>query len=212
MRTWTNILPLAALAVLFTLTLAGCAEDGPVSMIETDTITPGDPVIYAPDGWPLQIGDRISIADYERLFDEFQLPGIEPRAVPLNPGARDGRPWSSPWTRRGPAMNLVGGRVYAALIEYAPKVGEYDRVYRGHFPRRFKDFMRHYEPDLPSEYHGKVEYYPTVPLTSAPPVHIVVDPDNPVRDADGKRLRLDPDWTPYPINRSAWPDYAERRK
>ena len=208
MKAWT----LTAAALAATLTLAGCAEDGPVGMIEADTITHGDPAIYAPDGWPLKIGDRISYAEYERLFDEFQLPGIEPRAVPKFPGARDGRPISSPWTRGPVAMHLVGDRVYAALIHFDPKVGEYDRVYRGHFPKRFEEYMRHYEPDLPSEYHGKVEYYPTVPLTSAPPVHIVIDPDNPVRDADGKRLRLDPDWTPYPINRSAWPHYPERRK
>ena len=29
MKTWTEPLPLAALAVLFTLPLAGCAEDSP---------------------------------------------------------------------------------------------------------------------------------------------------------------------------------------
>lgn len=210
MKPRTDTLILAAFAAL--LTGAGCAEDGPASMIETDAPAPGDPAVFAPDGWPLQIGDRISHAEYERLFDEFQLPGIEPRAVPKFPGARDGRPISSPWTHHAIALSLVGDRVYAALFHYDPKVGEYDRVYRGHFPRRFEEYMRHYEPDLPSEYYGKVEYYPTVPLTSSPPVHIVIDPDNPVRDADGKRLRLDPDWTPHPINRRAWPDYVERRK
>ena len=212
MRTWTNILPLAVLAVLFTLPLAGCAEDGPAGMIEADTITPGDPAIYAPDGWPLQIGDRISGTELERLYDEFQLSGVETRVrPPLGHPGRDGRPWSSPWTRSGP-VNLVGNRVYDALIDFDPKVGEYDYVYRGHFPKRFEEFMRHYEPDLPSEYHGKVEYYTPSPY---PPLHPdtplgALDVDNPSHDADGKRLRVD--WVPPAPNRQMWVDYPERRK
>lgn len=39
MKTWTETLTVAALAVLFTLPLAGCAEDAPGSMTEADPET-----------------------------------------------------------------------------------------------------------------------------------------------------------------------------
>ncbi|MDE0659759.1 MAG: hypothetical protein OXI79_08950 [Gammaproteobacteria bacterium] len=47
MRTWTNILPLAALAVLFTLPLAGCTEDSPAaSMAEAEPETFDAATVY----------------------------------------------------------------------------------------------------------------------------------------------------------------------
>ena len=214
MKTWTETPTLAALAVLFTLPLAGCTDDGPDVAAVPDA-EPGDPAVYAPDGWPLQIGDRVSYEEWSRLRDEFQLPGVEPRVEPLNPAAHAGYTWRSPWNRRAAAMNLVGGRVYAARIDYDPtKIGDYDNVYRGHFRIRFKEFMRHYEPDLPPEFHGKVEYYTSPPLSHAPPATLVIDRG--MWDADGRRLKPSVDWVLDPlsdqIDRLKWPDYPERRK
>lgn len=165
MKTWTEPPTLAALAVLFTLPLAGCAEDGPDSMTEADAPEPGDPAVYAPDGWPLQIGDRISSEVLVRLR-EFRTPGLS-------------------WGPAGiyPSLNLVGGRVYAPLID----VYESPFMYRGHFPVRFPESMRVQEPDMPPEFHGKIEYY------TPPPI------DTPFRIG-----------FPNPL---MWPDYdPERRK
>ena len=208
MKTWTETPTLAALAVLFTLPLAACTERGPDVAAAPDA-EPGDPAVYAPDGWPLQIGDRVSNEEVSRLRYEFRLP-LGPLVERLNPHARSPIPI---WTEL--AMNLVNGRVYAGLIEYDPtKVGDYDRVYRGHFRIRFEEWMRHYEPELPPEFHGKVEYYPRPPPYRPPPGtplgHYVYDPS--MWDADGRRLKLDPDWVPlYPPNRLEWPDYPEAR-
>ncbi|MDE2678264.1 MAG: hypothetical protein OXI76_10190 [Gemmatimonadota bacterium] len=195
MKAWTETLALAALAVLFTLTLAGC-EDAAPGVAATPDPAPGDPAIYAPDGWPLQMGERVSYAEMGRVSSLFRLPE--------RPRTR--------WSYWGGSLNLVGDRVYAARFDYDPtKVGDYDFVYRGHFRIRFEEWKREYEPELPPEFHGKVEYY-YQPISRPPPVTSVYDSSKPTHDTDGRRLRLDPDWVPYPTNLRVWPDYPERRK
>ena len=188
MKTWTETLTLAALAA--TLTLAGCADDAPGSMIQADAPEPGDPAVYAPDGWPLQIGDRISHAEHTRLFDA----GFDVWKFAL-------------------ALNLVDGRVYAARIDHDPtKLGDYPNVYRGHFPIQFGDWMQGEEPGLPPKYHGKIEYYPPPP---PPPVdytksNVVVLPPG-MFGPDGRVLELDPNHVPLPPDLLTWPDTERHR-
>ncbi|MYC19478.1 MAG: hypothetical protein F4X67_12835 [Gemmatimonadales bacterium] len=143
---------------------------------------PGDPAVYAPDGWPLQIGDRVSLEERRRLKLEFLLPWPGPvvdRSGYWSPIRARGWPETTPWSHF--ALNLVGDRVYAAKFEFDD---ERNYVYMGHFRVRFRESMRHFEPELPSEYHGKVEYY-----TGRPP-------------SDPNRKIGDP-----PPNTLAWPDY-----
>ncbi len=105
MKAWT----LTAAAIAATLTLAGCAEDGPGSMIEAGD--PGDPAIYAPDGWPLQIGDFVP---------DGGGVGLLRREFPSYSGIV--------------GMHLVGGQVYGARFERVNPT-ENGRVYEGHFPK-----------------------------------------------------------------------------
>lgn len=129
MKNWTDTLTLAALAA--TLTLAGCAEDGPGSMIEADEPAPGDPAVYAPDGWPLQIGETTTRDQRLGLQKEF-----------LRYGNIVG-------------MNLVGDLVYGAVYETTGV----NTIYLGHFPKKAYT-RRENEHQLPPEFHGKIEYRP----------------------------------------------------
>lgn len=180
MKAWT--LTAAALAAL-----AACTDDGS-DVAAVPEPAPGDPAIYAPDGWPLQIGDKISLEEVDRLYTEFLLPW--PGPIVDRSGYRP-RPFTS-WESRGSpwksfALNLVGDRVYRAMFEVDGESLHWTLrkyVYKGHFRFRFPERMRHFEPELPPEYHGKVEYY-----TGRPP-H---DPNRKIGDP--------------PPNTLAWPDY-----
>ena len=66
MKAWT----LTAAAIAAALTLAGCAEDGP-DVVAVPDAEPGDPAIYAPDGWPLEIGEHVAWSAKGKLFDRF---------------------------------------------------------------------------------------------------------------------------------------------
>jgi len=180
MKPRKDTLILAAFAVLFTLPLAGCSEDS-LDVAAVPEPEPGDPAFYAPDGWPLQIGDRISSEEWRRLYTEFRLPWPGPIVDRSGywPQPRRGVSLGTPWDDLG--LNLVGDRVYAAMIGLDD---EQNLVYRGHFRIRFRESMRHFEPELPSEYHGKVEYY-----TGRPPMN----PNRKIGDP--------------PPNTLAWPDY-----
>jgi len=147
MKTW--ILTAAALAAA--LTLAGCAEDRPASIVGADAPVPGDPAIYAPDGWPLQIDDPVSWQTLVELHERFQLP--------LRHSAEEhGR--FHPWKLETTGMHLVEGRVYSPRYEDSDptRIGNSTWVYRGHFPALFHEWLRNTESDLPPEFHGKVEY------------------------------------------------------
>lgn len=194
-----------ALAAL--LTLGGCQDAGP-DMAAASATAPGDPTIYAPAGWPLQIGDRVSWERAAELRERFRLPGL--------PGAGESAftAVSSSW-RSYTGMHLVGDRVYAALIVDDPtKLGDYTAVYRGHFPIRFRESLRRQEPDLPPEFHGKIKYYTR--LLVPDDHHItgvrtfVIDPG--IWDADGTLLKLDSDFVPRPPDPLVWPDYRGGRK
>ena len=143
MKNWTNSIALALMAATLTLT-AACTEDGPGSVADAPTPEPGDPAIYAPDGWPLQIGDRVSWKTMGDLHTQFRLPLAGER---------------SPWTLIVGGLHLVEDRVYAPRLEALSDSEWPDLwVYRGHFPIRFEAFLRNTESDLPPEFHGKVEY------------------------------------------------------
>ena len=67
MKTWTETPTLAALAVLFTLPLAGCAEDGPGSMIEAEPETFEAATVYE----IVSIGGRLSHPGEQAVFVQF---------------------------------------------------------------------------------------------------------------------------------------------
>ena len=151
MKTWTETLTLAALAA--TLTLAGCQDDAP-GVAAVPEPAPGDPAIYAPDGWPLQIGDKVSTRRLHELNAEFVTLG-------------------STW-----AVNVVNGRTYAARYGYgtgtlpdeAPEfnverfglTGSH-YVYEGHFPATVHENYREDEHLLPEHLQGRIEYHPGSP-------------------------------------------------
>ena len=157
MKAWT----LTAAVLATTLTLAGCAEDGP-DVAAAPNAEPGDPAVYAPGGWPLEIGDKIS---HRRMHDEIgkEFPGL-------------GDVW---------AINVVNGRTYGARWGYgsgwladedfsrfpqltARSPGSH-RIYEGHFPMKVRDMYWQYERErLPEHLHGRIEYYEAVKRLSRP--------------------------------------------
>ena len=209
MKNWTNAIALALMAATLTLTAAACTEDGPGAVAAVPEPEPGDPAIYAPDGWPLQIGERISRQENSRLHMKFRTPGFTWR------------------TRSAPtSLHLVGGRVYAPVFQRdLSKVGEYATVYRGHFRVRLPESMREQEPDLPPEFHGRIEYYtprarqhrqrqPELTPEQIRELSACLLKRNPL-DADGRVIEAPPcpqRYVPRPPDPLAWPDYPERRK
>ena len=198
------------LALIAMAAVAACHDGTPGAVTHAEEPTPGDPAAYAPDNWPLQVGDRVSSATLSELRRSFQVP-LPP------PGESAAGRWSRPW-RGHIALHVVDDRVYEALFEYDPtKLGDYGLVYRGHFPRRFREWKRKGESDLPSEFHGKVEYFTPIPLPPrAPEEHapvVIWDPEFPPRwDEDGRLLRVDPDYVPTLPDPLAWPEYPGRAK
>ena len=69
MKAWTGSIALGVMAAI--LTLAGCSEDTPGDVASVTEPAPGDPAIYAPDGWPLQIGDVISVNRRQELDRQY---------------------------------------------------------------------------------------------------------------------------------------------
>ena len=150
MKAWT----LTAAAIAATLTLAGCIEDAP-GVAAVPEPAPGDPAIYAPDGWPLQIGDKVSERRRHELhYTEF--PSL-------------GDVW---------AVNVVGGRTYAARYGYGTGTlpdedPEFNierfgltgshYVYEGHFPATVPENYREDEHLLPEHLQGRIEYHPMSP-------------------------------------------------
>lgn len=126
MKAWT--LTAAAVAAL-----AARAEDG-ADLAVVPEPEPGDPAVYAPDGWPLEIGQRATGEELRDLNDRFGV-------------------WRSGFA---PAPTLVDGRMHVARYSF-------DNTYLGHFPETFPDVLRPYEAELPPEFHGKVEYRRTPP-------------------------------------------------
>jgi hypothetical protein len=148
----------AAAAIAATLTLAACTEDGPSAVSAVPEPEPGDPTIYAPDGWPLQVGDAVSFRRERELGAEF--PGL-------------GNVF---------AIHVVNGRTYGARFGlgdgFLPDEDFSDSqmarwrdagypgdhlVYEGHFPETVNDRYWQYERDrLPEHLHGRIEYHEDV--------------------------------------------------
>ena len=62
------------LSVALAIAFAACGDAPSASIVDVDVPVPGDPAIYAPDGWPLRIGDRVTDEDRDRLRKEFLSP------------------------------------------------------------------------------------------------------------------------------------------
>ncbi len=156
MKNWTNSIALALMAATLTLT-AACTEDGPGSVADAPEPEPGDPAIYAPDGWPLQIGDKVSSRRRQELGAEF--PGM---------GGVYG-------------INVVNGRTYGARFGvgdgYLPDEDFSDPqmarwrdagypgshyIYEGHYRKTVSDVWWQYEHQLPEHLHGRIEYHEAV--------------------------------------------------
>lgn len=138
-RTWMHtIAALALTAATLTLT-AGCTEDGPGSVADVPAPEPGDPAIYAPDGWPLQIGDKVS--NRWELGAQFPSLGIVY------------------------GINVVNGRTYGARWGSGHSLGMgFHDIYEGHFPITVSDVYWQYEKDrLPEHLHGRIEYHEAQP-------------------------------------------------
>lgn len=84
------------------------------------------PVIYAPDGWPLKIGDLVTDEDRDRLRKEFVSP--------------------YQW-----AFHVVGDQLYAARWDWPDEPHDYSRlVYAGHFPATMPWYARDEEQGPPA--------------------------------------------------------------
>lgn len=113
---------------------AACTEDGPDIAAVPDT-EPGDPAVYAPDGWPLQIGNVVSYSRELELQKEFLRYG------------------------NITAMHLVGDQVYGAC--WGSENGE--RTYAGHCPKKAswdRGTVAERESVLPERFRGRIEYRP----------------------------------------------------
>ena len=114
--------PMRQSTPLFTVALAiafaACLDGPPASIVDVDVPVPGDPAIYAPDGWPLRIGDRVTDEDRDRLRKEFLSP--------------------YQW-----AIHVVGDQLQAARWDWPDEPHDYARlVYAGHFPATMPWYAR----------------------------------------------------------------------
>ena len=138
-------------AALALVSLAACREAGGdlASLPEPE---PGDPSFFAPDGWPLQVDDRISYRRQENIHSQFPSFG----------GAH--------------GLHTADGIVYAAHYRYAEGTMDDETeprhilvnshlVYEGHFPKEFPASLRRFEDNLPGHLRGSLVYY------SVPPKH-----------------------------------------
>ena len=134
---------LTATAFVAALALTACTENGPENMtgvvtevVALATAEAGDPAVYAPPGWPLQIGDTLG---YEFLHELTRQ-----------------RFYSS---RVGHAMHVVGDTIYEAKWRL-PTSPHGTLVYRGHYPTRPQpSYLRdRIEGSLPERFYGKVLY------------------------------------------------------
>lgn len=158
MKTWTNSLAMAALAT--TLTLAGCTEDGPGSVSALPDPEPGDPAIYAPDGWPLQIGDKVSIRRRTEL-EEVEFPSLGSVGA-INVVA--GRTYGARWGNGAEAVFLPDEDITPALkmmVDHGVTTG-WHYVYEGHFRETVNDMYWRDEHQLPEHLHGRIEYHEDV--------------------------------------------------
>lgn len=134
-------------ALLTALALAGC-KDAPATSgtsAAPEPPVPGDPAHYAPDGWPLQIGDKLT----EQRFNETRGDGFLGFHGLVAIHAVDGDVFSARFQR-------MDGRLPGS--DQGPTR---HWVYEGHFPGILAtpttDAARA-ELALPLEFRGKIEY------------------------------------------------------
>lgn len=163
MKAWT----FTAAALAATLTLAACLEDGPgaVSAVPGPAPEPGDPATYAPAGWPLQIGDKLSSRRRRELGQQF--PGLG-GVYGIN--VVNGRTYGARWGYGdGLLMDEDPPPVerwydwYPPSSRFRPKRLRVHFIYEGHFPMTVNDRYWQYEKDrLPEHLHGRIEYHEEV--------------------------------------------------
>ena len=135
---------IASLVILTLVIAVACGPDAPKT-----TFTPEEPVggasaIYAPDSWPLEIGDTIMSKEWGDLRSQF------PSVLHLGDGLRvvDGVAYEA--HMRSVDVVEPGADPLTALIGY---------VYQGHVPITF--FWIHDDQVLPPEIEGVREIYTT---------------------------------------------------
>ena len=109
MKTWTEPPTLAALAVLFTLPLAGCTEDGPRSMIEADPETFDAETVYE----IVPIGGTPSLPGEQAVFVQFD--SEEAKRAMAEDLAKDARNQLSPLSADRAAQVWDNRRVVYAM-------------------------------------------------------------------------------------------------
>lgn len=149
--------------VMLPLTVATCEPDTTRAPAASDSVEPepGAPAQYAPLGWPLEVGDKITAEEHWELRHEF----IEYRGLI--------------------AVHADANNVYSARFRDAgwdrsdrrfPGSGK-RWIYEGHFPDMLagpvSDVVLWETSHLPPLFHGKIEYrepsklpsrYPSVPI------------------------------------------------
>ena len=156
-QAWNTRTPLAALAALVaTLTLAGCTEDRPATITEAEPETePGDPATYAPAGWPLQIGDKVSYRRKQELGAQF--PGL---GSVYGISVVNGRTYGARW---GYGDGLLMDEDFPQMERWRALGVGFHLIYEGHFPMTVNDRYWQYEKDrLPEHLHGRIEYHEEV--------------------------------------------------
>lgn len=137
-RRWTSATTVALVVGLaFACTNAGRPDEVTAPEAREDT-APGDPAVYAPRGWPVQIGERVTGGQRRELATGFPSGG---------------------W---GTGLHLVGHVVYAAEFEWRPGArpgDEYHFVYIGHFPLEPQRlYLSEDEVYLPEHLRGRIGY------------------------------------------------------
>ena len=159
MKGWTNSIALALTAATLTLT-AACIDDGPGSVADAPDPEPGDPATYAPEGWPLQIGDKVSIRRRTELHNtEFpRFGGVSAINVVA------GRTYGARWGNGAEAVFLPDEDItpeLKVLVDHGLTTG-WHYVYEGHFRETVNDMLWQDEHLLPEHLHGRIEYHEDV--------------------------------------------------
>lgn len=136
----------ATAALLLTF---GCEDDPRSGILDAEAPEPGDPAVYAPDGWPLQIGDKITLARWEELRDQYRWcyqSFIHATGGELHQGR----------FRSGPGT--LADETDRDALWWAEQSGQgAHKVYEGHFPRGpMPAKCRETEP---ANFAGNVKYY-----------------------------------------------------
>ena len=165
MKNWTNSIALALTAATLTLT-AACTDDGPGSVAVVPDPEPGDPAIYAPDGWPLQIGDKVSYRRKQELGSQF--PGL---GSVYGISVVNGRTYGARWGNGAGFLpdEDFSNPQHPQLAQRRSLGLGFHFIYEGHFPMTVNDWYWQHEKDLlPEHLHGRIEYHEEVKTYHSP--------------------------------------------